>query len=160
MKLLAICCMTGLMACAPACGAKRPTDPSYTAIHRVQYGLASWYGGRNQGRLMACGKPFDESSMVAANRSLPLGTKVRVTNLRNGRSVVVRIMDRGPYIAGRLIDLSKAAANRLRFTHRGVTPVRILVLSAPHNLRRRTELADRRLGLPAAGGSGSSIAIR
>ena len=60
---------------------------------------------------MACGEPFNEYAMIAAHRTLPLGTEVKVTNIRNGRSVVVRIMDRGPHIAGRTIDLSKAAAD-------------------------------------------------
>ena len=97
----------------------------------VQYGLASWYGPRFQGHLMACGERFDEYAMVAAHPTLPLGAKVEVTNLRSGRSVVVRIMDRGPYVAGRAIDVSKAAAERLRFTHRGLARVRIRVLSTP-----------------------------
>jgi rare lipoprotein A len=141
MKLLAICCIAGLIACAPARGAKRAVNPNFSTTHRVQYGVASWYGGRNQGRLMACGKPFNEYAMVAANRSLPFGTRVKVTNLRNGRSVVVRIMDRGPHVAGRVIDLSKAAANRLRFTHRGLTRVRIRVLSTPGQEKREAELA-------------------
>jgi rare lipoprotein A len=97
----------------------------------VQYGIASWYGGRNQGRLIASGVRFDEYAMVAAHRTLPLGTRVSVTNLRNGRSVVVRILDRGPYIVGRAIDLSLAAASALGFTERGLAPVRIRVISDP-----------------------------
>jgi rare lipoprotein A len=105
------------------------------ATQRVQYGLASWYGDKQEGRRMASGEPFNEHAMVAANRTLPLGTAVKVTNLRNGRSVVVRIMDRGPKVAGRLLDVSKAAAERLRFTRRGVTPVRICVLTRPNNRR-------------------------
>lgn len=81
---------------------------------------------------MASGEPYNEYAMVAADRTLPLGTTVKVTNLRNGRSVIVRIMDRGPHVAGRVIDLSKAAAERVRFIHQGVAPVRIVVLSEPH----------------------------
>ena len=65
---------------------------------KVQYGTASWYGAKAQGRLMASGEPFDENALVAAHRTLPLGTAVIVTNLRNGLSVSVRIMDRGPTI--------------------------------------------------------------
>ena len=80
---------------------------------------------------MASGERFDAHSMVAANPTLPLGTKVKVTNLRNGRSVVVRVMDRGPWVAGRAIDLSKAAAERLHFIRQGVAPVRIVVLTMP-----------------------------
>lgn len=77
---------------------------------------------------MACGDTFNPQAMVAAHRTLPLGTRVEVTNLRNGLSVVVRIMDRGPHIANRIIDLSKGAADRLGFTSQGLTPVRVRVL--------------------------------
>lgn len=108
----------------------------------VQYGVASWYGERNQGRLMACGEPYNEYAMVAAHRTLPLGTKVEVTNLRNGRSVVVRVLDRGPYIAGRAIDLSLAAARRLRFANRGLAPVKIRVLRTPQHLAPQAELEN------------------
>jgi rare lipoprotein A len=105
------------------------------SAHRVQYGVASWYGGKDQGRMMASGQPFDEYSMVAAHRTLPFGTRVQVTNLRNGRSVVVKVMDRGPGVAGRIIDLSKAAARRLGFVGRGLAPVKIRVMG------RRSEWA-------------------
>ncbi len=80
---------------------------------------------------MASGEPFDEHALTAAHRTLPLGTKVTVTNLRNGRAVTVRIKDRGPAIAGRVIDLSKAAAMRLGFVHRGLTFVEVQVVSLP-----------------------------
>ena len=80
---------------------------------------------------MACGEPFNKYAMVAAHRTLPLRTTVLVTNLRNGRSVVVRIMDRGPGIADRAIDLSKAAAEQLRFIGQGLAPVKIRVLRLP-----------------------------
>lgn len=163
MKLALIFLLSLLMSSVSACGGKRAADRGYRAPHRaqyVQYGIASWYGGRNQGRIMACGKRFNQNAMVAADRTLPLGTRVKVTNLRNGRSVVVRIMDRGPYIAGRVIDLSKAAANRLRFTHRGLTPVRIRVLSTPAEQKKEAELArdSRRAyrGSPVGDSSGPS----
>jgi rare lipoprotein A len=80
---------------------------------------------------MACGEPFDENALTAAHRTLPLGSVVTVTNLRNGRSVTVRVKDRGPAISGRLIDLSKAAAVRLGFIHRGLTPVKVQVVRVP-----------------------------
>lgn len=99
--------------------------------HQVEYGTASWYGAKDQGRTMACGKPFNEHALTAAHRTLPLGTKVKVTDLRNGRSVIVRIRDRGPAIESRLIDLSRAAARRLGFTHNGLAPVKVRVLSVP-----------------------------
>jgi len=140
MKLIVTCLILLLISCFPAYGSERATKPHFTPPHRVQYGLASWYGEREQGRQMACGEPFNEYAMVAAHRTLPLGTTVRVTNLRNGRSVVVQIMDRGPRIADRAIELSKAAAERLRFIRQGLAPVRISVLSLPHKHRWEAEV--------------------
>jgi rare lipoprotein A (peptidoglycan hydrolase) len=101
------------------------------AQERVEYGTASWYGPGFQGRRMATGRPFNEDAMTAAHRTLPLGTTVLVTNLLNGRSVIVSIMDRGPMIATRLIDLSRAAAIRLGFVDRGLTRVKVEVVSVP-----------------------------
>lgn len=98
---------------------------------RVQYGAASWYGSAWRGRTTASGALFDERELTAAHRTLPLGTKVQVTNLKNGRSVVVKVTDRGPRSRHRLIDLSHAAAQRLGFTHHGLTPVKVSVVSAP-----------------------------
>lgn len=88
-------------------------------------GIASYYW---QGQSTASGERFNPGAMTAAHRSLPFGTKVRVTNLRNGRSVVVRINDRGPYVRGRIIDLSRAAASQLGFTGQGVTKVEVSVV--------------------------------
>ena len=93
-------------------------------------GIASWYGQRHHGRPTASGKPFNMHALTAAHRSLPLGTRVRVTNLENGRSVVVRITDRGPYVRGRSIDLSHAAAKALGMVKRGLASVRMEVLAA------------------------------
>lgn len=87
--------------------------------------LASWYGPRFQGRTTASGERFDMNGLTAAHRTLPLGTQVRVRNLENGRSVVVRINDRGPYVKGRGIDLSYAAARELRMVEDGEAPVEI-----------------------------------
>jgi len=99
------------------------------AVASRETGLASWYGLREQGRPTASGAAFDMHRMTAAHPSLPLGTRVRVTNLENGRTVVVRITDRGPYVAGRVIDLSYAAARALGMLDRGVARVRLEVLS-------------------------------
>jgi len=140
MKLTAICCILAIVSGFPVHAAARTTGPGHMKRRQVQYGLASWYGDREQGRPMACGEPFNEYAMIAAHRTLPLGTEVRVTNMRNGRSVVVRIMDRGPHVAGRAIDLSKAAAERLRFTHQGLAPVRIRVLNTPARQRSEASL--------------------
>jgi rare lipoprotein A len=94
----------------------------------VQFGLASWYGPGFQRHITASGASFDDRELTAAHRTLRLGTKVKVTNLNNGRSVVVRVTDRGPWIRGRLIDVSRAAAERLGFKHRGLAPVKVTVI--------------------------------
>jgi rare lipoprotein A len=91
-------------------------------------GLASWYGPRHHGGLTASGEPFDMHELVAAHRTLPFGTQVRVINLDNGRTVVVRIVDRGPSVPGRVIDLSRAAAEALDMLDRGLARVRLQVL--------------------------------
>ena len=96
-----------------------------------QRGYASWYGPKFHGRKTASGEIFNMYSMTAAHKTLPLGTYVRVTNLKNGRSVVVKINDRGPYVRGRIIDLSYAAAKKLGMIRDGVVPVEIVVLGKP-----------------------------
>jgi rare lipoprotein A len=137
MKLITTCLIAIAMCVSPLCAANRTEGNHRRHIIHVQYGIASWYGDRSQGHLMACGVPFNKYALVAAHRTLPLGTKVKVINLRNGRWVVLRIRDRGPWIAGRIIDVSKAAAKRLGFTERGLAPVEVRVLSLP---KRRTRL--------------------
>lgn len=94
----------------------------------VQDGMASWYGGKHHGGPTASGERFDKNAMTAAHRTLPMNTRVRVTSKRNGRTVIVRINDRGPYSKGRIIDLSEAAARVLDMIDAGVVPVRIEVL--------------------------------
>lgn len=91
-------------------------------------GMASWYGPGFHGRRTASGERFNSGAMTAAHRNLPFGTQVRVTNLNNGRSVVVRINDRGPFIRGRVIDLSAEAARAIGMLRPGVAPVRIEVI--------------------------------
>ena len=90
-----------------------------------QVGTASWYGEYFQGRQTASGEPYDMQALTAAHPKLPLGSFVRVTNLRNGRSVVVRINDRGPVVEGRIIDVSYNTARVLGFEHRGLQRVRL-----------------------------------
>ncbi|TBU97895.1 septal ring lytic transglycosylase RlpA family protein [Stutzerimonas kirkiae] len=90
-----------------------------------QTGKASWYGSPHHGKKTASGERFDQHAMTAAHRTLPFGTRVRVTNLDNGREVTVRINDRGPFKRGRVIDLSRAAAQRLDMLRAGIAPVRI-----------------------------------
>ncbi len=91
----------------------------------VQRGLASWYGPGFHGRKTASGEIYDQNDLTAAHRKLPLGSKATVTNLETGKEVEVEINDRGPYVKGRVIDLSKAAAERLDMKEDGTAPVRI-----------------------------------
>lgn len=99
--------------------------PAVRHHHWYEFGLASWYGKFFQGRTTASGEPYNQDAMTCAQRSLPLGSLLRVTNLQNNRSVVVRVNDRGPVPQDRVIDLSRAAAERLGFSHRGLAPVKI-----------------------------------
>src|SRR5215470_14309692 len=92
-----------------------------------QIGIASWYGKQFHGKSTASGEDFDMFELTAAHRQLPLGTYVKVTNLRNGKWVIVRVNDRGPYVAGRIMDLSYGAARMLSFRD-GIERVRIDVL--------------------------------
>lgn len=96
-----------------------------------QTGEASWYGEPHHGRPTASGETYDMHQLTAAHPTLPLGTRVAVTNLKNGRAVEVRINDRGPHVPGRIIDLSFAAAQQLGAVSSGTIPVRIRVLSLP-----------------------------
>ncbi|MFB3919885.1 endolytic peptidoglycan transglycosylase RlpA [Candidatus Velamenicoccus archaeovorus] len=92
-------------------------------------GIASWYGKRFMGKKTADGEVFDPEKMTAAHRRLAMGTLVRVTNLRNGRQVTVRINDRGPYIPGRVIDLSRAAARQMGMLEKGLAPVKMEIVA-------------------------------
>jgi peptidoglycan lytic transglycosylase len=95
-----------------------------------EVGTASWYGSYFQGRPTASGEPYNMYDLTAAHPALPLGTLVKVTNLRNGRSVVVRINDRGPVVPGRIIDVSYNTARVLNFKARGIQRVRLDVVPA------------------------------
>ncbi|HEY9650309.1 MAG TPA: septal ring lytic transglycosylase RlpA family protein [Coleofasciculaceae cyanobacterium] len=109
---------------------------SLGAIRFQVTGIASWYGPGFHGRRSASGERYNQNAMTAAHRSLPFGTNVQVTNLNNGRSVVVRINDRGPYARGRIIDLSAAAARVLGVMNTGIAPVRIDVLDSRQTVVR------------------------
>jgi rare lipoprotein A len=116
----------GLAACQqPAEAVPREQEPP------AQHGQASYYGPQFTGRRTASGERFDPDSNVAAHRTLPLGTVARVTNLRNGRSATVRIADRGPYVRGRIVDLSPRTADRLGMRQQGLAPVALTPLSVP-----------------------------
>ena len=121
-----------------------PADSS-AKEHWFQTGRASWYGRYFQGRSTASGEAYNMAGLTCAHRSLPLGTLVRVTNLSNHKSVVVRVNDRGPYFANRVVDLSYAAARFLGFSQAGTQQVRLDVL------RGATELAAVQNPLSAMG---------
>lgn len=102
--------------------------PGYK-VKAVETGKASWYNVRtNRGYATASGERLDERAPTAAHKTLPMGTKVRVTNLVNGNSEVVRINDRGPFIKGRVIDVTIGTAEKLGFVRSGVVPVKVEVL--------------------------------
>jgi rare lipoprotein A len=99
------------------------------SIKRNNYtGVASWYGKRFHGRKTAAGERYNMFELTAAHKTLPLGTLVKVTSLDNGREVIVRVNDRGPYIPGRVIDLSLAAACELRMVEKGLAEVKLEIL--------------------------------
>jgi len=129
--------------------------PAYALVSTVvvkpgsqpyQVGTASWYGEDFVGKPTASGEPYDMYQLTAAHPSLPLGTFVKVTNLRNRRSVVVRINDRGPIVPGRVIDVSYSAARVLNFEEQGIQRVRLDVVSA-----RQPPATVGLLGTPALG---------
>lgn len=101
-----------------------------------ELGVASWYGEEFDGSPTASGELYDMNGLTAASPDLPLGTKVSVTNLMNDRSLILRVNDRGPSIAGRLLDVSKAAAWRLGFMKLGLALVSIRVVSYPRSYRK------------------------
>lgn len=97
----------------------------------AQVGKASFYAHKFHGRRTASGETYDETQLTAAHRTLPFGTRVRVTNLENGRKVTLRVNDRGPHVKNRVIDVSYAAAKKLRFVRDGITRVRVEVKERP-----------------------------
>ncbi len=127
--------IVSLIACLSGCAARTPTAPSGSRARALETreGLASYYGREFHGRVTASGTRFDMNAMVAAHPSYPFGTRLRVTNLANGRSATVRIVDRGPaphlLSDGLIIDVSRRAAEVLGFIQRGRTRVRLEVLA-------------------------------
>jgi rare lipoprotein A len=110
-----------------------PAGPPPSLVGWQQVGRASWYGDPHHGRKTASGEIYDRHGLTAAHRTLPLGTLARVTNLDNGRSVEVRINDRGPFVDGRIVDLSEGAARRIGPLSAGIMRVRLTVLEAPED---------------------------
>lgn len=123
---VALAALAVLTGCATA---RAPVSAPPPKPGAVETGEASWYGERHQGKRTASGELYDMHRFTAAHPALPLGTRVRVTNLSNGRSVEVRVNDRGPHVAGRIIDLSYAAAQALGAVSAGTIPVSVRVVS-------------------------------
>ncbi len=109
----------------------KPTRPVKAYVGYHETGIASWYGKDFHGRPTASGEIYNMYAMTAAHKTLPLGTYVKVTNLNNGKSVIVKINDRGPFVKGRIIDLTYAAAKKLGMANQGIAPVRITVVRSP-----------------------------
>ncbi len=108
--------------------APAPAPPPEQSQAPTEKGKATYYGARFAGQLTANGEQFDPDKLTAAHRDLPFGTEVRVTNLDNGKQVTVRINDRGPFVPGRIIDLSRGAAERIGMIESGVAQVSLQVL--------------------------------
>lgn len=129
------CAVAALMALSARSEARSPElkvlQSNTAANATAQFGVASWYGSEFHGLPTASGPAFDMDAMTCAHRKLPLGTRIKVTNLLNARSLVLKVTDRGPWVANRLLDVSMAAARRLGFMGAGLAPVRIQVVSYP-----------------------------
>jgi rare lipoprotein A len=153
-KLVMGCAVAALVAISAQSVARPPASVATAAPiipqEKGTVGMASWYGEECQGNLTASGEVFDLNGLTAAHWEYPFGTRLKVTNLRNNKSVVVRVNDRGPGIEGRIIDVSMAAAQHLGFLNSGLTKVRIEVVSTPQS---KTEIAQG-TRTPAPGASG------
>ena len=133
---------------APISSTRIKTETTKPAAQPYQVGTASWYGSDFDGRLTASGEPYDMYDMTAAHLKLPLGSYVRVTNLHNGRAVVVKINDRGPIVPGRIIDLSYGAALALGYNSRGLQRVRLDVVN-PRGLKPAYQTVAENRPVPA-----------
>jgi rare lipoprotein A len=128
---LAMCALIGLMGCAKKTAAHVPLPAKAARIGETENGIASWYGIPYDGRRSANGEIYDMEKLTAAHRTLPFDTWVEVTNLANKKHVDVRITDRGPFVRGRIIDLSMAAAREIDMVQVGIVQVRIKVIKKP-----------------------------
>jgi len=141
--------LIGVLALSGCTYFQRPAHVPRRAEESIKYrhketGKASWYGPGFQGKPTASGEIFDQEKLTAGSRSLPLGTVVEVTNLKNRKKVEVKINDRGPWVRGRTIDLSRAAAANLGMVKTGVAPVRIKIKSKGHLHKRHRHIKHRR----------------
>lgn len=131
-RWLASALLLGVLPAASGCGRKpKITPPPPAVVGESQTGLASWYGHPYHGRNTASGETYDMNGLTAAHRTLPFQTWVRVTNLENKLATTVRINDRGPFIEGRIVDLSRGAADRIGMLGTGTALVRLEVVQQP-----------------------------
>jgi len=142
-EILIGCGVAALMALSARSEARPSGTPAFTKYFSqsetkafLEIGVASWYGEDFDGNPTASGELYDMKELTAASPDLPLGTRVKVTNLHNDRSLILRVNDRGPCFAGRLLDVSKAAASRLGFMNAGLALVKIMVVSYPRGYRK------------------------
>jgi rare lipoprotein A len=129
---------------------KKPVTPTAKVektdewnVRSVQHGKASWYSIKtNYGTRTASGERLQNNAYTAAHKTLPMGTKIKVTNLSNGKSEILRITDRGPYIKGRIVDVTIGSAQRLGFYSRGITAVKVEVLDKKTTAEEPKKLAQ------------------
>ena len=151
--------MVSMLAGASACGGKKVKAAKPPRIGSTETGIASWYGHPYHGRRAANGEIYDMEKLTAAHRTLPFETWVRVQNLSNRRTVDVRIQDRGPFVGGRVIDLSRAAAREIELLGPGITKVKLTVIAPPRNLERQPELFAVQAGAFRDRGRAESLAL-
>ncbi len=135
-RLIMGCAVAGLIALSAKSEARSSVAIGLSPLtvmpkEMYQIGVASWYGQEFQGNTTANGEVYDLNGFTAAHPTLPFGTTIRVTNLKNSKNILLRVNDRGPHIGRRLIDVSWAAAKRLGFVNSGTTPVRVEVVTYP-----------------------------
>lgn len=133
-------CTIAIAMIAVGCGHKKARVAKPPKMGSTESGIASWYGNPYHGRRAANGEIYDMEKLTAAHRTYPFETWVRVRNLSNNRTVDVRIQDRGPFIRGRIIDLSRAAAREIDLLGPGITKVRLTVIAPPKHIERQREL--------------------
>jgi rare lipoprotein A len=126
-KTIVVTALVLMAATVPSEPSDGPERPDPVVVETVE-GIASYYASSLAGNPTASGVPYDPASLIAAHRDYPFGTRLRVTNLANDRVVEVEVIDRGPYVDGRIVDLSRAAAERLEFLRAGLAEVRVEVL--------------------------------
>lgn len=142
--IVAVCCLLPIL--ATGCSTLPSSGSGFslyeTKPSSIEYGKASFYGGRWIGRLTANGERYRAEDCTAAHKKLPFNTMVRVTNLRNGKSVIVRINNRGPYAKGRILDLSVVAARKVEMIGDGIIPVRAEVLKPIEVIRKPNRVVE------------------